>query len=493
VTAAVGAAALLPLLPSTAAAGSRAALRPSIAGKAVVGHRLNGSAHRLRAAGRVRFTWLRCAADGRSCKRLRRAHRSRLRLRPRHAGHTIRLVVSARTRHGRVALTSRPSPTVQPAAAAPAPSPAPAAGAAPVAPAASRPKLPRGPEVRNAAELLSALRNPANAGTAIVVRAGSYGPLDLSGVAPSTLTALEAAPGEQPVLAGVTMSATKNIRIEGMRFTASIDVQPSPASDHGRNIQIVGNEFTGFKWNAIAVREFNDDVLIEGNFIHDLVDEAGTDLGYGITLHGAYGPIDGATVRGNRVLRIPNDGLQTSGVRSLVIDRNEFSYIAWPTLTGSKHPDIIQIMGAYAPGPVITNNNFHHNSQPVYIQDGIPAGRIENNLIHDIKNYGISIGDAGTANGSGIQGWIMRRNTVWDTAQDFGGGQGVLWRGDGSGNVLENNVLQTLVGERIGLGGQFASASGNVIPGGEAVGGTRTAPVFDADFRATNVDAGFRP
>jgi chitodextrinase len=371
-----------------------------------------------------------------------------------------------------------------------------ASAAVSATPQAPAPPPSAGPEVRTATELLSAIKNAANSGKTITVRAGTYGDLDLKNVQQAALTTLKAAAGEQPVFGYTQMQGTRNVRIEGMRFSSSLDIQPSSSSNHGSNIQIVGNEFTGFKYNAIAVREFNDNILIQDNFIHDLVDETTTDMGYGITLHGSYGPIDGATVRGNRILRIPNDGLQTSGVRSLVVDRNEFSYIAWPTLSGSKHPDIIQIMGAYAPGPVITNNNFHHNSQPVFIQDGIPAGRIENNLIHDIKNYGISIGDAGTSNGSGISGWVMRRNTVWNTGLDFGGGMGVLWRGNGVNNVLEGNVLHNLTGRRlsIGSGGQFASAAGNVIPNGTTIGATdvRTAPVFDADFQATNVDAGFR-
>lgn len=339
--------------------------------------------------------------------------------------------------------------------------------------------------VTTEAELLEALNHPNNR----YYLQGDLGNLNLSELRPTARVTFIGHPDGTGAIGDVIMQNTWNMRFENIQFHGSFDIRDSnnPLNFQTRHIEIVGCEWDGLNAaTAINIREYAQDILIEGNYMHDFPLGVGDD-NYGIVCNPGFGYIRDVVIRNNIIERITNDAMQIADVRNLLIEGNRFSEIAWESRDANgRHADGLQLRSGT--NIIIRNNIWHTNDQPVFVHDRVNNVLFENNLIHDVHNYGLSIGDAGDPNGAGITGWTFRNNTVWNTGLDFSDVTrfGFLLRGEGGENIIENNIFHSLEGERIGVGDafQFSEATNNVLGRGTLIGtGTIDPnPNFDVDY-----------
>lgn len=87
---------------------------PSVAGRAIEGRTLNGSAGAWQATGPITYgyRWLRCDSSGESCVAIAEADTPSLRLTGKDAGHTVELEVTARDTAGAASAHSKPTATI---------------------------------------------------------------------------------------------------------------------------------------------------------------------------------------------------------------------------------------------------------------------------------------------------------------------------------------------------------------------------------------------
>lgn len=153
---------------------------------------------------------------------------------------------------------------------------------------------------------------------------------------------------------------------------------------------------------------------------------------------------------GNRIHHIAGDGIQGLGNGTdVLIDRNEIGYVG-ANPGSSEHSDNIQIIDN-GPNLKITNNWLHHqgwydattsvgNAGATYIHGG-DSDRMtyENNLIEHSRGR-VEVCGLGTG-GTSRSNITVRRNTVSDNGQTFGGFPGLEWDcGSGTGNLVERNI-----------------------------------------------------
>jgi hypothetical protein len=173
-------------------------------------------------------------------------------------------------------------------------------------------------------------------------------------------------------------------------------------------------------------------------------------------VHGSSsGASDRLRVERNRFHHIGADGIQGLGNGAdVVIDRNEFAYVAPPS-GSSEHSDDIQIID-HGPNLRITNNYLHHNG---WLDAGVNGGGesgpyihagdndpmlFENNLIRDEQNF-MQIGGLGTG-GRSKSNLMFRRNTFLHNGTAFGSSADPEWDlNAGSNNVYERNIHRNLV------------------------------------------------
>jgi hypothetical protein len=328
-------------------------------------------------------------------------------------------------------------------------------------------KPPTDQQVRTRGELIGRARDPRSDGKTFYLRAGSYGELTFNGVRHNRLLTFRAYPGETPVLTGAALARCRNLRFEGIRFVGTVDIQPGDSSTiKGDDLQFVDDEFGDPSWSsswhsmggpAINIREFNDNVLVQDSTFHYLHHANGHfGTGYGVRASGAYGPINNLTVKDSTFAHLGADAMEFGGVVGGTIDGNRESDVRIEP-GSEEHSDPLMIW-AGSRNITVRNNFFHDNSQPLYFADGTRGGVLENNIFARGGNWCMQMGGIGERT-DGVSGAIMRNNTFWDCR--FGG---LIVRGDGTGNVVTNNILQTLEGTN--LGRQFATEDYNLITKG---------------------------
>ena len=279
---------------------------------------------------------------------------------------------------------------------------------------------------------LAAAIGSASAGNVICLNSGSYS-ASLTQVNKSGLVTVRPAVGQTPTVSYSLLNQARNIRFEGLHFTGGIEIL-GPASF----IQFAGNEFSGpFGIHANGQQASNGskvtDVLIEGNYLHDLdyTGGQGTANGYGVT---ASNGVERFTIKGNTIKSPASDYLQSASPVDFVVDRNTF---LGPSLLGSHadHQDLWQIFGG---GTNVTfTNNVARNTQTqesLLFQEGSFKNVIvANNLFdHDSRGYSCQIYQSA--------GLIFRSNTI------VGSHWGCLFRdlasrAAGSGYQVDHNIF----------------------------------------------------
>jgi hypothetical protein len=201
--------------------------------------------------------------------------------------------------------------------------------------------------------------------------------------------------------------------------------------------------------------------------------EPGFDNGYGVYLIGGHGVIRRATVRDCTFTDLINDAIQVASADDLTITGNTIQRVAYYSRTvGGRHADPLQ--SQTATNVTFSGNMLILNDQPMQLQDGNHDWLIENNLIVGTHGPGFGFGHFwGTPElDIGVTNMVFRRNTVWDVGVDSGGYPAGLWRGGGSDNTFEANLLQRGLGGGqdawdtpvgVGDGYQFSSGGDNLI------------------------------
>jgi Right handed beta helix region len=288
-------------------------------------------------------------------------------------------------------------------------------------------------QVASAQQLVERARDPRSNGKTFLVQPGDYGRVNLNGVRRQRRVTFKAAPGGRPVLGYTTMGNTTGIRLQGLRFSESIDIQPG---DNER-IQLVRNDIGGFAGVGVNLRERSRHILIAGNHFHDLSWRAGDDFaGYGLRVSSPQTEIAHVVVRGNTFERLGNDAMEIGGVDGLLLERNRVSGVEIQRGSGA-HSDPLFIWDGTRHA-TIRRNRFVDNSQPVYLRGDTADVVFENNLVTGADNWCMQVGGKGLP-GDGIAGLVMRNNTVWGCRMG-----GVLFSGASGGWTLVNNIIDNL-------------------------------------------------
>jgi Bacterial TSP3 repeat/Right handed beta helix region len=241
-------------------------------------------------------------------------------------------------------------------------------------------------------------------GAVICLSSGSYS-VNVTRANKSSMVTIRPAPGATPTLAYSLLNQATNLRFQELKFTGGIEAL-GPAS----KLEFVDNEFSGpFGFHANgqqqSARTEVTDVLLDGNYLHDLdyTGSQGTANGYGIT--GSNG-VSRFTITNNTIKSPASDYIQSASPTDWVVDHNTF---LGPSLLGNHedHQDLWQIFGG---GENITfTNNVARNTETqesLLFQEGAFSNvDIENNLFdHDSRGYTCQIYQS--------SGLVFRDNTV---------------------------------------------------------------------------------
>jgi hypothetical protein len=254
-----------------------------------------------------------------------------------------------------------------------------------------------------ASSIASAI-SAAPGGSTICLRSGTYPAIAASGIRKSPPVTVRSAPGGRATVKGIGLIDPSGLRFVGLHLVGGASISPSAS-----NIQFVANDITGtggiYFFGDYRIGKRVDDMLIEGNDIHDL-DYTGTqETGYGYGIEGV-GDTRNVIVRDNTIKSPASDYIQSASPVGWVVDRNTF---LGPSLLGSHedHQDLWQIFGG---GRNITfTNNVARNTQTqesLLFQEGaFRKVRVENNLfVHDSRGYTCQIYQS--------SGLVFRRNTI---------------------------------------------------------------------------------
>jgi hypothetical protein len=296
---------------------------------------------------------------------------------------------------------------------------------------------------------LSSAISAAPGGTTICLKGGSYDGIEATEVNKSRPVTIRSAPGARAKLRGIDLVDPSGLRFVGLDLTEGVSVSPSAS-----NIQFVNNNITGrngiYMFGDYRIGKRVDNVLIEGNYIHD-IDYSGTqETGYGYGVEG-IGDVRNMTIRDNTIKSTASDYLQSATPVHWVVDHNTF---LGPSLLGSHedHQDLWQIFGG-GRDISFTNNVARHTQtqESLLFQEG--AFRkvvVKNNLFdHDSRGYTCQIYQS--------SGLVFSHNTV------VGSRWGCLFRDEassppGDGYRIEHNVFaDTKEGGDVSTEGRAAS------------------------------------
>jgi hypothetical protein len=280
------------------------------------------------------------------------------------------------------------------------------------------------------ANLASAISGAAG-GAVICLDGGSYGSLDLNGVHKSPPVTVQSGTSEATV-DGISLTDPSGLRFAGLSLSSGVSVTPSAA-----DIAFLDNDITGsngiYMFGDYRIGDRIEDVLIEGNVIHDIEYTGRQETGYGYGIEGV-GDVRGMTIRENTIQSPASDYIQSATPIDWVVDRNTF---LGPSLLGSHedHQDLWQIFGG---GEDITfTNNVARDTETqesLLFQEGTFSDVVvENNLFdHDSLGYTCQIYQS--------SGLTFRDNTI------VGSHWGCLFRdlasaAPGSGYQVDHNVF----------------------------------------------------
>jgi len=284
------------------------------------------------------------------------------------------------------------------------------------------------PPGANASDAVSS----APGGAVICLSGGSYS-VNVTKANKSSMVTIKPAPGATPSLGYSMLNQATNLRFQELKFTGGIEAL-GPAS----KLQFVDNEFVGpFGIHANGQQQSSGtevtDVLVDGNYLHDLdyTGDQGTANGYGVT--GSNG-VSRFTIANNTIKSPASDYIQSASPVDWVVDHNTF---LGPSLLGTHedHQDLWQIFGG-GENIAFTNNVARdtETQESLLFQEGAFKNvDIENNLFdHDSRGYTCQIYQS--------SGLIFRDNTV------VGSHWGCLFRDlasspGGSGYEIDHNVF----------------------------------------------------
>jgi len=280
---------------------------------------------------------------------------------------------------------------------------------------------------------LSSAISDAAAGSVLCLDGGSWS-FNLSGVNKSDYVTVQSSGDQVASLSYSILNNSRFLRFRDLKFTGGAEM--IGASNH---IEFLDNEFTG----RFGIRANGDeasrgtnvtDVLIEGNYLHDLdyTGSQGPADGYGIT---AVNGVERFTIAGNTIKSVAADYLQSASPVDFAVLDNAF---LGPTLVGAhpqEHQDLWQIFGG---GTNVTySNNVARNTgthESLLFQEGAFRNvKIENNLFdHDSRGYTCQLYQS--------TGMVFRNNTI------VGSHWGCLFRdysssAAGSGYQIDHNVF----------------------------------------------------
>jgi hypothetical protein len=279
---------------------------------------------------------------------------------------------------------------------------------------------------------VAAAVSSAAGGAVICLDGGSYGRISVSGAHKTPPVTIRSGSDGRATVAGITLTDPSGLRFMALDITGGTTVTPS-----GTNIQFIDNDITGvagiYLFGDYRIGKRIENVLIEGNLIHDIDYSGNQSTGYGYGIEGV-GEIRGMTIRGNTIKSPASDYIQSATPIDWVVDRNTF---LGPSLLGSHedHQDLWQIFGG-GEGIAFTNNvarNTETQESLLFQEGAFTNVVIENNLFdHDSRGYTCQIYQS--------TGLVFRDNTI------VGSHWGCLFRDlasspPGRGYEVDHNVF----------------------------------------------------
>jgi len=284
----------------------------------------------------------------------------------------------------------------------------------------------------NAGSNLSSAISVARGGATLCLKGGSYDAIEAVGVKKSRPVTIRSAPGVRATLRGIDLVDPVGLRFVALNLTDGVSISPSAS-----NIQFIDNNITGrngiYMFGDYRIGKQVDNVLIEGNDIHDIDYSGAQETGYGYGIEGV-GDARHVTIRDNTIKSTASDYLQSATPVHWVVDHNTF---LGPSLLGEHedHQDLWQIFGG-GRDIAFTNNvaRYTGTQESLLFQEG--AFRkvvVKNNLFdHDSRGYTCQIYQS--------SGLVFSHNTV------VGSRWGCLFRDEassppGSGYRIEHNIF----------------------------------------------------
>lgn len=189
--------------------------------------------------------------------------------------------------------------------------------------------------------------------------------------------------GERVRLAGLRVERSSRLRFKGFRITSWIKLY-----DGARRIALIRNNISPRGVRLKAVKG----ILIRHNRIHDLLPMTSDGMcGCGIWGQATNDRrVRNVRVVGNRITRIAGDGIHFGDGYRILIERNVITKALH--IGDGDHVDSIQIMGSL--GVVIRGNRIQKNQHGLmFTDDASPRVVIANNVIAQIRSWGLNTGD----------------------------------------------------------------------------------------------------
>jgi nitrous oxidase accessory protein NosD len=270
--------------------------------------------------------------------------------------------------------------------------------------------VPQGPAGRCTALLsagadVSAAVAGAGGGSVICLRPGRYPAVEASGLGKAPPVTIRSAPGKRrAIVEGIYLLDPSGLRFQNLAIRAGVSVTPSADA-----LQFVGNDITGtggiFMFGDFRIGKRVSNILIKGNYIHDLDYGGHQETGFGYGIEG-IGDTRNVRILGNTIKSPASDYVQSASPVRWTVSGNTF---LGPSLLGSHedHQDLWQIFGG-GRHIVFSDNVARHTQtqESLLFQTGrFEDVLVENNLFdHDSRGYTCQIYQA--------QHLIFRRNTI---------------------------------------------------------------------------------
>jgi parallel beta-helix repeat protein len=291
-----------------------------------------------------------------------------------------------------------------------------------------------------------ALNRVAPGGT-VELLPGSHRPATIGPRSWSSTVTLRPAPGAEGLVdtGELNLRGIEHLAIEGISTRGVVTI------DGGRDVTVESSRPAG-----VLVKNGASDI--------DVVDNVILDGWNGVTVQSWVGTARPHHVRiaGNVIAGQENDNVQIGIANDVTVEDN----LLLGTIANDNHNDGVQLMGGAR--LVVRNNRFSGQDQAVMAKPEVSLGddsaivdaRIENNLIHDTREFGVILLGTTTTTVTG--------NTIYDTPK-----QALLFTGANTGAVVVGNVIEVMYVERTATAP--AVLSGNCIAsGGKAGIGTIT-------------------